>query len=92
MAGYVKEFANKIHCPDSLNRKENSGTVLFTVTIDTLGNVSGFECLRSPHQVFCEEVGTKTLLTNGRWTPMVINDRRHPYTVTSYAKFHLACR
>lgn len=91
-SGYINAFSNKIHVPDSLKKKENVGTVYFTLEIDTLGNVSGFECLRSPIQAFCEEVDRKILLTNGMWKPMVLNDRKHSYRVTGYQHFAVACR
>ncbi len=91
-SGYIKAFSNKIHVPDSLKKKEHVGTVFFTLEIDTLGSVSGFECLRFPIQAFCEEVGRKILLTNGMWKPMVINGRKHSYRVTAYQHFAVACR
>lgn len=82
-------FRNKLEYPDSLKKEGVFGIVFFEIEIDTLGYISNFKILRGVAKKMDEEVQKKIYLTNGKWKPLIIKNRKVPYKVFETVYFEL---
>ena len=86
---YSKVFKNKIIYPEQLKEKKITGNVYFEIEIDTIGNISKFTILKGINSLMDGEVEKKIFLTNGRWIPLIKNEKKVNFTISDNVYFEL---
>lgn len=88
-AAFYNDFNSQLKYPPKLKSEQIFGIVYFELIIDTLGNVSNVEIIKGVHPLFEKEIKSKIRLTNGNWTPEIVNGEKNNYKVSEHVYFEL---
>jgi protein TonB len=86
---FTKVFRNNIEYPDSLKKQKIFGLVFYEFEIDTAGHIIDVKILRGVHPFLDEQVRSAIYVTNGRWKPMIINEKATNYRISNNFYFEL---
>ena len=86
---YYNVFLTKMKYPESLQKDKIIGTVFFEIEIDTNGIIVNFKIVRSLHPLLDKEVEDKIYLTNGKWKPLLVNEKKVNYRLIEKATFRI---
>lgn len=85
--GFGSILLNNLVYPEDTKKEGVGGTVYYVLEIDTNGFVSRFSLLRAVYPSIDKEVESKIYLTNQKWKPMFIENKRVKYSITESIKF-----
>lgn len=84
---YFNVFYNKIEYPKVLKAEKITGSVFFEIEIDTNGSIINFKIVKGVHPLMDKEVENKIYLTNGKWIPLVVDEKKVNYKIIKSVYF-----